>query len=300
MDTMQSELDAAYPALRIQLLGVNQRGQEPGNASTTAGRDLPWLQDVDENGNSAGDVADDLWDVTFRDVVILDGENEQVGVFNLSANDLGDTEHYNTLREMLVDAAMLSQLPWMNADDPLDVDDNGNVVPLDVLLVVNELVDQGNHKLPPPTSAELSAPYFDANGDGNLTPLDPLQIINFLNSDQNQPEAEAQPATSERTARQDQQAQAGPAISLASSAISLDSTAAGDDETELPVRDLVPDPEAPDAGVPDAGSPDAGSPDSMDTGQDERESDRWEPDPALGLDYFRLPISATKASSSGN
>jgi hypothetical protein len=288
MDTMQSELDAAYPALRIQLLGVNQRGQEPGNASTTAGRDLPWLQDVDENGNSAGDVADDLWDVTFRDVVILDGENVQVGVFNLSANDLGDTEHYNTLREMLVDAAMLSQLPWMNADDPLDVDDNGNVVPLDVLLVVNELVDQGNHKLPPPTSAELSAPYFDTNGDGNLTPLDPLQIINFLNRDQNQPEAEAQPATSELATRHDRQAQAG-------SAISSDSTAAGDDGTELPVRDLVPDPEAPDAGVLDARVPN-----DTDTGQDERESDRWEPDPALGLDYFRLPISATKASSSGN
>ncbi len=273
MNTMQSELDETYPALRIQLLGVNQRGQEPGNANATDGRDIPWLQDVDENQNSAGDVADDLWDVAYRDVVILDGENVQVGVFNLSANDLGEPEHYAALREMLVDAAMLSQLPWMNPADPLDVDDNGNVVPLDVLLLVNQLAAQGSHELPPPTEAELSQPYYDTNGDGNLTPLDPLQIINFLNSDQNQAEGESPSAEGQPTAQADLQASADP--TAAPHSVETD-----DDGAELNSR------RSEEAVV--------------DEEQDSRESHRRDSDETLGLDYFRLPISATKESSSGN
>jgi hypothetical protein len=194
MDTLQKELEAAYPALRIQLLGVNDRGQEVGNVSTTDGRDLPWLQDVDENQNGLADVAKDLWDITFRDVVILDGDNVQVGVFNLDQHNLANQEEYETLREMLVDAALLSQLPWMNAANPRDVDANGVVVPLDVLLVVNRLNNVGSQKLPPPTAAELTPPFYDCNGDGNLTALDPLQIVNYLNNHSEPSEGESLPA----------------------------------------------------------------------------------------------------------
>jgi len=150
MDTMQQELRDAYPLLKIQFLGVNEQGQEPGNPSITTGRTLPWLQDVDANDNSESDVWYDRWNVTYRDVVILDGGNAKVGVYNVTVHDLATPENYAALKEMLVDAAMASQKPWRNAGNPLDVDNNQSVVALDALVVINCLNSTGPQDLPPP------------------------------------------------------------------------------------------------------------------------------------------------------
>ncbi|MCH5377650.1 MAG: dockerin type I domain-containing protein [Planctomycetes bacterium] len=178
---MQGELDAEYPVLRIQLMGVNELGQEAGNANTTDGRDIPWLQDVDDNGNARADVASDLWNVTFRDVVILDGNNVKVGVYNLTQHNLAVAENYSTLKSMLIDAAMTSQKPWRNPVDPNDVDNDQLVAPLDVLRIINVLNDVGPYELPPPTADESPPPYYDCNGDGLIAPIDVLQVINYLN-----------------------------------------------------------------------------------------------------------------------
>ena len=97
---MQKELDADYPELDIQLLGVNQEGYAGGNGSMTLGRDIPWLQDVD----GASDVWTS-WNVTFRDVVILDAENTKEGTFNVTSYNLQLLEDYTALRQMLVEAA---------------------------------------------------------------------------------------------------------------------------------------------------------------------------------------------------
>ena len=77
---MQSELDSVYPMLDIQILGVNVAGSG-GNTAFTADADIPWLQD---------DVATNilnLWQVTLRDVIILDEQNVPRAVYNLNAND---------------------------------------------------------------------------------------------------------------------------------------------------------------------------------------------------------------------
>ena len=181
MDTMQQELQSSYPALRIQLLGVNERGQEPGNPSATAGRTLPWLQDVDANSDGKSDVFTS-WQVALRDVVILDGSNAKVNVYNLNSHDLANAANYATLRGMLVDAAMASQLPWRNANNPLDVDNQNGVTPLDVLIVINRLNAVGSSELPPPVTAQLLPPYYDTSGDNEITALDALQVINHLNA----------------------------------------------------------------------------------------------------------------------
>ncbi len=69
--------------------------------------------------------------------------------------------------------------PWQNAVLPVDVNGDGNVTPLDVLTVINELNASGPHAL----SSGGGVPYFyDVNGDGFLTPTDALQVINYLNS----------------------------------------------------------------------------------------------------------------------
>jgi hypothetical protein len=69
--------------------------------------------------------------------------------------------------------------PWQNADNPLDVDANTFVVPLDALIIINYLNANGAGPLPLPATPP---PFYDVNGDTILAPLDALIIINFLNS----------------------------------------------------------------------------------------------------------------------
>ncbi len=110
---MQDDLDANYPELDIQILGVNEVGYESGNESFTKGRDIPWLQDVDDNEDGQSDVWTS-WNVTFRDVVILDAENVKVGTFNLTKYDLQTPENYEALRQMFIDAASPGDVPTVS------------------------------------------------------------------------------------------------------------------------------------------------------------------------------------------
>jgi hypothetical protein len=90
--------------LDIQLLGVNAFGHESGVTVATEDRDIPLLQDVDEDSNSLSDTWE-LWDVTWRDVVILNAENEPVAVYNLTENDLSDPSSYAELKNLLISTA---------------------------------------------------------------------------------------------------------------------------------------------------------------------------------------------------
>ncbi len=58
-----------------------------------------------------------------------------------------------------------------NFFDPEDVDDDGNVSPVDALIVVNEMNASG---------AEPSAHFTDVNADGHRSPLDALMVINRI------------------------------------------------------------------------------------------------------------------------
>jgi Ca2+-binding RTX toxin-like protein/cyclophilin family peptidyl-prolyl cis-trans isomerase len=100
---MQQELDSENPELAISILGVNEFGEESGNSLMTADRDLPWLQDIDDDGNGSSDTWDS-WSVTFRDVIITDSNNVQVAVYNLTSNDLANSDNFATLKQLLIDA----------------------------------------------------------------------------------------------------------------------------------------------------------------------------------------------------
>ena len=84
--------------VNIQIFGVNEPGYESGNASITSGRDLPWLQDTVE------EAVWDTWDPTYRDVIILDGNNEIYDVFNLTTDTLSNPDNYNALNALLIEA----------------------------------------------------------------------------------------------------------------------------------------------------------------------------------------------------
>jgi len=191
LDDLQKDLEAAHPVLRIQLLGVNAKGQEAGNDATTQGRELPWLQDVDANQDGLAD-AGTLWAANYRSVYILDGSNVQVAAFDVDTNDLAEAENYAALRELLVDAAMTSQRPWRNADEPLDVNDDDQVEPLDALNIINKLNAEGPHTLPPPEAGDPPMRYYDCNGDGDVGPIDALNVINYLNGQDGQTDAEGE------------------------------------------------------------------------------------------------------------
>ncbi len=81
--------------------------------------------------------------------------------------------------EPLEDRRMLSAAPWQNAALPLDVDQSGSVVPLDALIVVNELLLTGPRHLTPLVEGRPTN-YIDTNGDGMLSSLDALTVINRL------------------------------------------------------------------------------------------------------------------------
>ncbi len=73
--------------------------------------------------------------------------------------------------------------PWQNPSNAFDVNNDGTIAPIDVLLVVNELNRRGSVELPnPPLPPQVPPPYLDVDGDENLSPRDALLIINYLNS----------------------------------------------------------------------------------------------------------------------
>ncbi len=96
---MQSEVDSQQTSRAVQILGVNGIGYESGNDGMIDGRVIPWLQPP------TGDDVWTLWQVEYRDVVILGPGNERLGIFNLTENDLSDPASYTALKNQLLDAA---------------------------------------------------------------------------------------------------------------------------------------------------------------------------------------------------
>ena len=96
---MQSELNAESTLRPIRILGINEAGQESGNATIVAGRVLPWLQDT------ASVNVWQQWQVTYRDVIVLDAENMRVTAFNVTNQDLANSSNYAALKAILLEAA---------------------------------------------------------------------------------------------------------------------------------------------------------------------------------------------------
>lgn len=72
---------------------------------------------------------------------------------------------------------------FQNPLNPPDVNDDGHVTPLDVLLGINQLNERGPRKLTADDSVLGGTPrYLDANGDGTHSALDVLVIINHFNA----------------------------------------------------------------------------------------------------------------------
>ena len=82
---------------------------------------------------------------------------------------------------------------WHNVPTPFDVNNDGSVVPLDVLLIINQLSRLGTVLLPVVSQTVTS--FVDTNNDYYLSPIDVLQVINFLNRRSPSGEGEAPAST---------------------------------------------------------------------------------------------------------
>ena len=159
---MQNEFMQHFPSLDIQLLGVNDEAFPSGNENITNGRALPWIQDIDQNNDNVSDVWAD-WDIEYRDVAIVDKDNELVTTFNLTTFDLGSGTNYDDLKQLLVDQAVTTpESAWQSPIEPLDINNDGVIAPLDALLIINELDAYPGGQLPDETAGQT--PYIDPTG----------------------------------------------------------------------------------------------------------------------------------------
>ena len=96
---MQQQLDVTASQRQIAILGVN--GIEGAAATDTmiAARTLTLLK------ATASDNVWQLWQVAYRDVVVVGPSNERLFTFNLSANNLSDSDNYALLKNQLLDSA---------------------------------------------------------------------------------------------------------------------------------------------------------------------------------------------------
>ncbi len=159
---------------------MNERGLEAGNPAITQDRDLPWLQDVDADGDGQSDNWLNSWAVEYRDVVIVDRDSTAINAYNLTRHDLSNPDNVEVLRQKFIAAAATPPLtPWQQPIEPLDVDSNHVINPLDALVVISELGKHPEGKLPD-LGGEAPPAYVDTDGDGNCTPLDALAVIGQL------------------------------------------------------------------------------------------------------------------------
>jgi len=96
---MQDDFAERYPSVEVQLIAVNEQGHSSGIEKAVEENTLPLLQD--DNTQNVWE----NWAVTYRDVIVLNGENKITGVLNLTENSLAEEEHYATLEGLLLEAA---------------------------------------------------------------------------------------------------------------------------------------------------------------------------------------------------
>lgn len=73
--------------------------------------------------------------------------------------------------------------PWMNPDDPANIDGAGAANVTDLIVLVQFLRDRGPDAPPdlPPVSEDFQPPpYYDPNGDGKATIADVVQVVTLL------------------------------------------------------------------------------------------------------------------------
>jgi hypothetical protein len=93
---------------------------------------------------------------------------------------------------MHVDFALATSVsPWQNQTLRHDVNNDGLITALDVLVVINEINRNGARPLE--TSTLTPPPFYDVDGNRSIEALDVLIVINFINANPGSGEGESTP-----------------------------------------------------------------------------------------------------------
>ena len=95
LDRMREQL--ASDGYAIEIIGINAIGKEASNQLITDGRDLPWLQDTED------DKVWSSWLASWRDLVVLDANNELAWRDNLTDHDIRFTDAYDDIYQRIVE-----------------------------------------------------------------------------------------------------------------------------------------------------------------------------------------------------
>ncbi|MBM4093417.1 MAG: hypothetical protein FJ276_29005, partial [Planctomycetes bacterium] len=119
-----------------------------------------------------------LWlDDTTGTTAVFNGEaGSTYAFYSVAADNVGHVEQPPQTPDVTIKI-----LPWHNARDHRNVDDHGDITPIDALLVINYLNSNPGNPLPPQPPF-VPPPFYDVSGDNQITPIDALLVINYLNA----------------------------------------------------------------------------------------------------------------------
>jgi hypothetical protein len=180
------------------MLGVMDQNDTPVSVSASSSQIRERLSGIVVGTLGAGDAdadqehvyltSDPRFEITGNTLKLLPDQylSIQSGTVSVDVTvvDSGTPRQFTT--QTLTFQIDANPLPFHHTESPLDVDDDGLVVPLDALLLVNlvnrpTLLDAYG-RLPEARSMDNLPFYFDVNGDNHVTPMDILQLINHLNT----------------------------------------------------------------------------------------------------------------------
>jgi hypothetical protein len=140
---------------------------ELGDLVQGAGDIAPYLSDFNGDGSL------DLLTGTTGGIVSV--HTLASGVSPLSNQSIA-VSGYNNRATHFFSVSPNSGKKWQNQSNRFDVDSDGVVNPLDVLVLIDHINSNAGNPL------DFQKPYFDVDGDDIISPLDALQLINHLNS----------------------------------------------------------------------------------------------------------------------
>ena len=117
---------------------MNPVGFELGNDSVSEGRDIPWLQDTDADGDGASDNFLTSWPFVYRDVVIVDQNNIAVESFSLTLHSLEEPDSYAELRRQFLDVPVEGYAEAGAAIFAMDFDGRIGAIDLPVMIIAGE------------------------------------------------------------------------------------------------------------------------------------------------------------------
>ena len=147
-----------------------------GGVTTTLTPDVDYTLSYDSSNNIA--LLKPSVGVWINGIYTITIDNSVSPIKDVAGNAMQPNDPSGNTR-FIIELTDTATSSWQNSTNKYDVNNDGIVSGLDVILIVNRLLAGQAGPLP---VVPLVPPYIDVSGDGILSPLDALQIINFLNS----------------------------------------------------------------------------------------------------------------------